>query len=205
MDLFFGGNPRPLGKLSFDDRSGDFIEYNGPLDIALRTMFHFRKPYPPRIDPCFLKTPVPSQPQRLNASYFGWMWGTVLSGSALDSLIGGVHRPQAPKAPPPPKKPLITWGDPPKPEPVVPKAPEPKATKFQPRKAKAPVVDARERRDVYSELQDTLNQRGELMYTLGDSIDNAANAATKFFSQAGKVAVKEGAKATGKGFMGKLF
>lgn len=91
MDLFFGSAGRAMGKLSFDDRSGDFIEYNGPLDVTLRTLFHFRKPFPPRIDPCALKVPVPAQPQPITASLFGWMWGAgPLTGAQLDAISESV-------------------------------------------------------------------------------------------------------------------
>ena len=72
-----------------DDRSGDFIEYSGPLDINLRTLFHFRKPYPPRLDPCSLKRVVPLQPLPLTASTMvgSWIWGGApLTGAQLDSL-----------------------------------------------------------------------------------------------------------------------
>lgn len=153
----------------------------------------------------FPQDSCPRPPQRLDASYFGWMWGTVLTGAALDALIGGPHRKAAPKPPAAPRKPLITWGDVPEPEPVVAAPTKPQATKYQPRKAKAPVTDARERRDVYSQVQDSLRQRDDMMDTLGDSIDSAAAAASKFFSQAGKSAAKQGAKATGRGIMSKLF
>ncbi|TXT13308.1 hypothetical protein VHUM_00675 [Vanrija humicola] len=148
MDLFFGSEPRPIGKLSFDDRSGDFIEYTGPLDIALRTLFHFRKPFPPRIDPCVLKTPVPSQPLPVTYSLLGWMMGAgLLSGASLDNIVGGPNRPQPPKPPPAPRKPLITWGEPPA------AAPRPAANGTAPKrpavsKQRPPRSDLRERKDV---------------------------------------------------------
>lgn len=148
MDLFYGGDPRPIGQLSFDDRSGDFIEYLGPLDIALRTLFHFRKPFPPRIDPCVLKTPVPSQPIPITAYALGWMWGAgPLTGAGLDTIVAGPNRPAPPKPPPAPKKPLITWGETPQEKvPVVTKAPTgPKRPAVK--KQRAPTADVRERQD----------------------------------------------------------
>ena len=78
---------RPIGKISMDDRSGDFLEHSSPIDINLRTLFHFRKPYPPRIDPCAVKKAVPYQPQPLSASYMAWIWGGgPLTGSQLDTI-----------------------------------------------------------------------------------------------------------------------
>lgn len=148
MDLFFGGTTRPVGTLSFDDRSGDFIEYNGPLDITLRTVFNFRKPFPPRIDPCSFKHPTPAQPMPLTASYFGWMWGGApLTGAGLDAIIGGPNRPQPPKPPPAPRKPLITWGAVPE-EPKLTSTPTPLAPKrTAATKQRPPRADARERTD----------------------------------------------------------
>lgn len=86
LNLFFGPQGRSSGKLSIDDRSGDFVEYNGPLDINLRTFFHFRKPLPPRIDPCAHKKSVPPQPQPVNAGLISWIWGAALTGAQLDAL-----------------------------------------------------------------------------------------------------------------------
>jgi len=198
MDLFYGGEPRPIGQLSFDDRSGDFIEYNGPLDIALRTLFHFRKPFPPRIDPCYLKTPVPPQPTPLSASYLGWMWGAgPLTGTALDALVAGPNRPPAPKPPPAPRKPLITWGDPPA-ESTQPKSP---TTPKRPavKKQRAPTSDLRERNDAYSELQNSLHQRNDYMDRLNESVNVAAESAQSFLNAATKTAFKETAKFGAKG------
>jgi hypothetical protein len=70
-----------------DDRSGDFIEHSGPLDINLRTLFNFRKPFPPRLDPCAMKKAVPPQPLPTNYSTMAWLWGTgPISGAQLDSI-----------------------------------------------------------------------------------------------------------------------
>ncbi len=124
---------RQVGKLSIDDRSGDFVEYCSPLDINLRTLFHFRKPFPPRIDPCAFKRPVPAQPIPLAASGMvgAWIWGGApLTGAQLDSIgetsidlnvrtlltpretpiVAGPKRPAAPAPPPAPRQPLISWG-----------------------------------------------------------------------------------------------
>jgi hypothetical protein len=103
MELYFGSQPyvlrpfsesaliysRRIGRISIDDRSGDFIEYSGPLDINLRTLFHFRKPFPPRIDPCAYKKQVPYQPIPLSASGIpgAWIWGGApLTGAQLDAI-----------------------------------------------------------------------------------------------------------------------
>jgi hypothetical protein len=80
---------RKIGRISIDDRSGDFIEYSGPLEINLRTLFHFRKPLPPRIDPCSFKRPLPVQPTPLGASGIpgAWLWGGApLAGYQLDAI-----------------------------------------------------------------------------------------------------------------------
>lgn len=72
-----------------DDRSGDFIEYVSPTDIHLRTLFHFRKPFPPRLDPCAKKHAVPPQPLPLNATGVvgSWIWGGApMTGVQLDAL-----------------------------------------------------------------------------------------------------------------------
>ena len=80
---------RKIGKISIDDRSGDFVEYSGPLEINLRTLFHFRKPLPPRIDPCSIKQVVPPQPAPSNATGYlaSWVWGGApLTGAQLDAI-----------------------------------------------------------------------------------------------------------------------
>jgi hypothetical protein len=70
-----------------DDRSGDFVEHSGPLDIHLRTFFHFRKPFPPRLDPCSLKRAIPPQPLPLSYTTMSWIWGGApLTGAQLDAL-----------------------------------------------------------------------------------------------------------------------
>jgi hypothetical protein len=137
---------RPVGRVSFDDRSGDFVEYGGPLDINLRTVFYFRKPFPPRIEPCSLKRPVPYQPTPVTASTLSWMWGGApLTGAQLDAIVAGPNRPGLPRPPPTPRQPWISWGNPPD-EPVKPTSPDPiKRTAIA--KQKAPVRDQRERDD----------------------------------------------------------
>lgn len=207
MDLFYGGDPRPIGKLSFDDRSGDFIEYTSPLDIALRTLFHFRKPFPPRLDPCYLKTPIPTQPTPLSAYALGWMWGAgPLSGSSLDSLIGGPHRPQAPKPPPTPRRPLITWGDPPKDKDSAPAPATPAVAPKRPaiKKQRAPRRDARERGDLYGELSRVTRQRNDYMDRLAEGMNNAAESTQAYLNSARDAMVKEGAKASARGVWAKV-
>ncbi|KAL7424902.1 Lethal(2) giant larvae sro7 [Cryptotrichosporon argae] len=212
MDLYFGGEPRKIGRLSFDDRSGDFVEYGGPLDVSLRTLFHFRKPLPPRYDPLHIKHPVPPQPAPLNASTLvgSWIWGgAALSGAQLDSIVAGPSRPQPAKpveaGPPKPKKPLITWGEPPD-EPVVAKAAlSPVAPKrVAVGKQRGPARDARERNDAYSEMQDTLAERTDVLDYLGEQLNNASVSASGYLSAARNTAMKEAAKGTAKGMLGKL-
>ena len=89
LDLFYSATSRKTGRISVDNRSGDFIEYSGPLDISLRTFFHFRKPLPPRLDPTTEKKPIPAQPVPASAWTLpgAWMWGgAALSGSQLDAM-----------------------------------------------------------------------------------------------------------------------
>lgn len=140
---------RPVGRVSFDDRSGDFVEYSNPLDINLRTLFFFRKPFPPRIDPCSLIRPIPYQPVPVTAYSLAWMWGgAALTGAQLDAIVGGPNRPPPPRPPPVARKPLISWGKPID-EPPVKVAPAdaaiPKRTAVG--KQKAPTRDLRERED----------------------------------------------------------
>ncbi|WVR08305.1 hypothetical protein IAU60_005358 [Kwoniella sp. DSM 27419] len=208
MDLFYGRQGRSIGKISIDDRSGDFVEYSGPLDINLRTFFHFRKPFPPRIDPCYVKRAIPPQPVSLAASsYVGsWIWGGApLTGAQLDSLIAGPTRPPPP-AVPPPSKPLVSWGKPPEePEKIRLTAGTgamPKRTAVG--KQKAPTRDARERTDVYSEMTDAARERGNYLDGLNDSLRDVSMSASNYVAQARNAAMKEAAKSTAKGMFGKL-
>jgi syntaxin-binding protein 5 len=151
---------RQVGKISFDDRSGDFLEYSGPLEINLRTLFHFRKPLPPRLDPCSFKRPIPPQPIPLSASSMvgAWIWGGApLTGSQLDAIgdnradesttaVAGPKRPPMPKEPGP-KKPIISWGKVPEDAPKSTAPAMPKRTAVA--KQRGPTRDARERQDVY--------------------------------------------------------
>ncbi|WWC93095.1 uncharacterized protein L201_008060 [Kwoniella dendrophila CBS 6074] len=209
LELYYGMEGRPAGKLSIDDRSGDFIEYSGPLDIHLRTFFHFRKPLPPRLDPCTIKRIIPPQPVPLNASSMvgGWIWGGApITGAQLDNLIAGPTRPPPPKVPPPPPKPLITWGKPPEEaEKVVLTASTGAAVKRTAvQKQKAPVRDARERNDVYSEMTDAATQRGNYLDGLNDSLNSVSASASDYYNHARNAAMKEAAKSTAKGVFGKL-
>lgn len=78
---------RQIGKISMDDRSGDFIEHGGPLDINLRTLFHFRKPFPPRLDPCSVKRAIAPQPLPLSYTTMSWIWGGApITGAQIDTL-----------------------------------------------------------------------------------------------------------------------
>lgn len=188
-----------------DDRSGDFIEYGGPLDIHLRTFFHFRKPFPPRIDACNLKRAVPPQPLPVSYTTMSWIWGGApLTGAQLDtigetpffivsrvlSLVAGSGRPPLPKPPPPPKQPLITWGKPPE-EPIKPPTPTadkmPKRTAV--RKTKDPLRDAREREDAYTEMRNAAVERQGYLDSLGEGINNVSVSAGNYLSQARNAAV----------------
>ncbi|ORX37991.1 lethal giant larvae like, C-terminal-domain-containing protein [Kockovaella imperatae] len=210
LDLYYGHNPRSIGRIVMDDRSGDFIEHSSPLDINLRTLFHFRKPFPPRIDPCAVKHAIPAQPQPLSASYFGWMWGAgPLTGAQLDSIVAGPARPPPPPPPPAPRRPLISWGEPPakavpKPEPTpsLPSNTLPKRTAVT--KTKNPILDAREREDAYSEMRRAAEERGTFLDGLNDSMNNVQVSAGNYLTSARNAAMKEAAKSTAKGVFGKL-
>lgn len=209
LDLFYTNQGRRVGRLSIDDRSGDYIEFASPLDINLRTFFHFRKPYPPRIDPTSAKKPVAAQPLPLNAASWvgGLIWGGApLTGAQLDALVAGPKRPPVPREPPPPPKPLITWGKPPEeaPKPVTPTgaAVLPKRTAVG--KQKAPIRDWREREDVYSEMTNATNERGAYLDDLNDSLNNVSMGVANYLSSAKNAAMKEAAKSTAKGVFGKL-
>ena len=67
------------------------MEVLNPQDITLRTLFHFRKPLAPRIEPCppLLKRAIPPQPVPITstAGYGAWIWGGApLTGAQLDAL-----------------------------------------------------------------------------------------------------------------------
>ncbi|ORY35002.1 lethal giant larvae like, C-terminal-domain-containing protein [Naematelia encephala] len=213
MDLYFGHTSRRIGKISMDDRSGDFIEHSSPLDIHLRTLFHFRKPLPPRLDPCAFKRVVGPQPTPLGAvGYVGsWIWGGLpLTGAQLDSLIAGPNRKAPPREPPPPKKPIISWGSPPeepmKPKPALSLSPSqstiPKRTAVQKQRSSARV--AGEREDVYSQMTNAANERQNYLDDLGEQLNNVTISAGQYLSQAKNTAMKEAVKGTARGIMGKL-
>ncbi|WVO13704.1 hypothetical protein L204_101325 [Cryptococcus depauperatus] len=205
VDLFVGNLRRNMGRLSIDDRSGDFIEYCGPLDINLRTFFRFHKPFPPRIDPCAYKKVVPPQPQPLTAGLISWIWGSVLTGAQLDALVAGPTRPSLPDTPPPPPKPLITWGKPPE-EPVSPvqTVAAVAVKRIAVQKQKTPLRDSREREDVYTEMTSAGYMRGDMLDSLGNQLNNASVSAAQYLNQAKNAALKESAKASVKSTFGKL-
>ncbi|TYJ56810.1 hypothetical protein B9479_002420 [Cryptococcus floricola] len=205
MPLYYGTSPRSTGRLSIDDRSGDFIEYSGPLDINLRTFFQFRKPFPPRLDPCAHKKAIPPQPLPVTTGLIGWLWGAALTGPQLDALIGGPARPPPPREPPAPPKPLISWGKPPTEEaPRTPTSATSVPTRKSVAKTKGPARDVREREDVYSEMRNAAYLRDGMLDTLGDSLQSVSGAAGQYLSQAKNSAMKEGAKMTAKGMFGKF-
>ena len=135
--------------------------------------------------------------------------------------MAGPSRPPLPKAPPPPKAPLITWGKPPD-EPVkaAPKPNEivPKRTAV--RKQSAPLRDAREREDAYTEMRQAAMERGNYLDNLGDQLNSVSVSAGNYLSSAKNAAVspivhaiaspptddqmKEAAKSSAKGMFGKL-
>ncbi|KAK4685038.1 hypothetical protein P7C73_g5117, partial [Tremellales sp. Uapishka_1] len=208
MDLYFGMQNRTVGRISLDDRTGDFIEYSGPLDIQLRTLFHFRKPLPPRIDPCTTKRVIPWQPTPLDASSMvgSWIWGGApLTGAQLDAIVAGPNRPGPPKPPPAPRKPLITWGEPPE-EPVksaAPTAAAPRRPAVATQKSAARV--AGEREDVYAEMTNAAAERWNVLDNLGEHMNNASIGAANMMASARNTALKEAAKGTAKGILHKLF
>jgi hypothetical protein len=122
-----------------------------------------------------------------------------------------------------PKKPLITWGDPPaekKVEVVSPTTAAPKRTAVK--KVAGPSRVTGERDDVcvtslcfalpravadgnrYSEMRNATEERGTYMDQLNDSLNNASVSATNYLQQARNQAMKEAAKSTVKGVFGKI-
>jgi hypothetical protein len=80
---------RPLGRVSVDWKSGDYIEYVSPMEIFVRTVFNHRKPLLPRVDPASIKHTVPAAPVPLNATWgvSSWIWGGApMTGVQLDAL-----------------------------------------------------------------------------------------------------------------------
>lgn len=92
---------------------------------------------------------MPYQPAPVSAYSLAWMWGgAALTGAQLDGIVAGPNRPPPPKAPAPPRKPLISWGKPadePAPKVEVADAAHVKRTAVA--KQKAPTRDLRERED----------------------------------------------------------
>lgn len=80
----------------------------------------------------------------------------------LTVIVAGPNRPGPPKAPPKPSKPLITWGNVPE-EPEKPVATSSTARPKAAAKKPAPVVDKRERQDVYTEMRNAAALRGDYL------------------------------------------
>ncbi|EIW71752.1 hypothetical protein TREMEDRAFT_27343 [Tremella mesenterica DSM 1558] len=207
MDLSFGIDSRTLGKISMDDRSGDFVEYHSPNEINLRTLFLFRKPLPPRLDACTLRRPIPAQPQPVGATWGAWIWGGApLTGAALDAIVAGPTRPPLPKPLPAPKRSLISWGDPP--DETV-KVVTPATTTVPPKrtavkKQTAPNRDSREREDAYTELVHATQERGNYLDDLGEHMNQVSISASNYLSSARNAAMKQAAKTAVTGVFGKL-
>ena len=80
---------KPMGHLSFDSSSGDYIEYLSPAEIYLRTVFNYRKPLTPRVDPATTKHAAPPSPVPLTATWgvASWIWGGApMTGAQFDAL-----------------------------------------------------------------------------------------------------------------------
>jgi len=72
-----------------DESSGDYIEYVSPMEIHLRTVFNYKKPLPPRVDPSTVKHALPTPPVPHNATWgvSSWIWGGApMTGAQLDAL-----------------------------------------------------------------------------------------------------------------------
>lgn len=80
----------PLGRLSMDLNSGDYLEQHSPLAISLRTLFDFRRPLDPRPVYETLPKAVPAQPLPVSstilASWLGTWGGGTMTGAQVDAL-----------------------------------------------------------------------------------------------------------------------
>lgn len=78
-----------MGHLSFDSSSGDYIEYLSPTEIYVRTVFNYRKPLTPRVDPATSKHAAPPPPVPMTATWgvASWIWGGApMTGAQFDTL-----------------------------------------------------------------------------------------------------------------------
>ncbi|KAJ9102613.1 hypothetical protein QFC19_004722 [Naganishia cerealis] len=191
---------KPLGRLSFDSSSGDYIEYISPMEIYLRTVFNHRKPLTPRIDPATdrLATPPPPVPLTATWGVTSWIWGGApMTGPQFDALIAGPNRAPIPKsvAAAKPPKPLITWGA--VPEKIEPAYQRPTVAK----KSQGWGVlgtDPRQRVDLYEQMTRAAAERGNILEGLEDQMTNMTTAAADMLKSARNAAAKESAKATAK-------
>jgi hypothetical protein len=111
--------------------------------------------------------------------------------------VAGPNRPPLPKPPPPPKAPLITWGKPPEePVKVAPKPNEVLPKRTAVRKQTAPLRDAREREDAYTEMRQAAAERGNYLDNLGDQLNAVSVSAGNYLSQAKNAAVGRSVCAT---------
>lgn len=190
------GIGEPSGTLSFES-SGDFLEYTSPRDVQLKTLFNFRKPLPPRIDPTFHREDYGAQPQPLNAGVFSWMWANApLTGAQLDAIVGGADR-VVPK-PPSAKPSIMSWAQP--------AAPVPKRDSRRVSGASGTSGTAQEEAGgmnvggIYAELQQKFRQREEVMNRLEESAEQLASSASGFVDAARKAAMAEAGKSSVQGF-----
>lgn len=185
------GIGEPRGTLSFEP-GGDFLEYTGPGDVQLKTLFNFRKSLPARIDPAYHRENPGPVPQPLNAGVFSWMWANApLTGAQLDSIVGGPDR-VVPK-PPPAKGSIMAWAEP---------ASAPKREVRRGSGAQGGQEDGGGMNvgGIYAELQQKFKQREEVMNRLEESAEQLANSATGFVEAARKAAMAEATKSSARGF-----
>lgn len=178
------------GVVSFD-AAGDYLEFNQG-DIQLKTLFNFRKPLPPRLDPVHYRENPGPQPQPVGSGVFSWMWANgPLTGAGLDTIIGGPGR-VAPKAQHRSQGSIMRWT-------------EPAGT--APRR-NSQSRHAEEQQDgfvtgvggIYADLQQKFKQREEIVSRLEESAEQLAHSASGFVEAARKAAMAEAGKSTARSF-----
>lgn len=202
--LDFGLPGRRLGRFSIDSSSGDYIEYISPMEIYVRTLFSWRKPLPPRLDPCTIKHALPPVPLPKPVGWGDWLWGLApMTGAQFDAIIAGPERPpvQKPVAPRKPAAPLITWGEVEEKVPVY-KRPEVKSAASSSNTNAATTLLKPVRSDIYSEMTRAVRERGNMMESLEDQMESMTQSAVDYVNTARKTAAKQTAKAATKSLFG---
>lgn len=176
------------------------------MEIYLRTLFSWRKPLLPRVDPFSVKHNLPPVPQPANAGWGTWIWGGApLTGAQIDAILAGPNRPGVPKpsVTHKPAAPLISWGQvPEKPastyvRPTV----KPAAKRQASGSRNAPAAPA-SRTDAYEDMTRAARERGNVLEGLEDQMESMASNAFEFVKTARNTAAKESAKLAGKSMFG---